>query len=98
MPDITMCYNPTCPLAADCYRHDASGTRPSQLLQSYASFPWANVYGKPACEYHWPIKPAKQGKAPICRNCGEGVARHQPNDALRCPISPFGRRVTVWKD
>jgi len=55
MPDISMCKNKQCPLSQKCYRHEDSGTKPSEYWQSYADFEYAN--GK--CEDFWPID-AKQ--------------------------------------
>jgi hypothetical protein len=38
MPDISMCAAENCPVAARCYRHAASGTKPDEFLQSYSGF------------------------------------------------------------
>ena len=35
MTDISMCLNDECPLAKNCYRHEAV---PSELWQSYSDF------------------------------------------------------------
>ena len=35
MPDLTMCINDDCPLAATCYRHEA---KPTPGRQSFAAF------------------------------------------------------------
>lgn len=54
MPDIAMCANGACPSRAECYRHPASGTRPS-LWQTFAGF--APDVGADRCDHFWPIKP-----------------------------------------
>jgi len=38
MPDISMCANETCPRRQGCYRHEDSGTKPSEHRQSYMHF------------------------------------------------------------
>jgi len=48
MPDITMCFEPICPLKEKCYRALA---KPDQYYQSYANFIYEN-----GCEYFWDIK------------------------------------------
>lgn len=35
MPDIAMCNDKNCPKAPQCYRNPLSGTRPSELRQSW---------------------------------------------------------------
>lgn len=35
MPDITMCQNDDCPMAKECYRHEAE---PTPRYQSYTHF------------------------------------------------------------
>ena len=46
MPDIAMCVNEDCPMAARCYRHEARPTR----LQTYGDFA-PNEDGE--CEWFW---------------------------------------------
>lgn len=53
MPDITMCTSCTCPLAAQCRRNEASGTRASQY-QSWAHF---GPDGDD-CNQFWPVQVA----------------------------------------
>lgn len=38
MPDISMCMSGNCPLRKQCYRNEASGTKPNPWRQSYAAF------------------------------------------------------------
>jgi len=57
MPDITLCNNQDCPLSKKCYRHEDSGTKPSEYWQSYADF----EYTEDGCEDFWPID-AKEKK------------------------------------
>lgn len=59
MPDITMCASQICDVRAKCYRNEASGTRPSEFVQSW--FYMDGVWGvgpgvDEACEYYWPRK------------------------------------------
>jgi len=53
MPDISMCYSLTCPLKHKCYRNPASGTQPSEFMQSY--FMITEEWGED-CKYYWPVK------------------------------------------
>lgn len=50
MPDISMCANKECPSRASCYRHQASGTRPSdyQSMMDFKPEP-----GEDKCESFW---------------------------------------------
>lgn len=52
MPDISMCLSPTCPLRGNCYRHEESGTKPSEFRQAYMT---PAVQGA-RCRYYWPIE------------------------------------------
>jgi len=52
MPDVTMCQNKDCPLSQKCYRHEDSGTKPSEYWQSYSVFKYVN--GK--CEHFVPVE------------------------------------------
>lgn len=38
MPDISMCNADHCPRKTECYRHEASGTKPNDGRQSYMMF------------------------------------------------------------
>lgn len=49
MADLTMCTNDECPLASNCYRHEAT---PSEYRQSYFR---ASPDGD-TCKYYWPMK------------------------------------------
>lgn len=51
MPDISMCADDKCPSRAECRRHEASGTRPSEFRQSYAFFKRSPKDRR--CEYYW---------------------------------------------
>ncbi len=44
MPDISMCFNYTCPLRNECYRYRVV---PNPLRQSYSPF----QFGETGCEY-----------------------------------------------
>jgi hypothetical protein len=50
VPDITLCFEPICPLKDRCYRALA---KPNQY-QSYSNFIYEN-----GCEYFWDIKEEK---------------------------------------
>jgi hypothetical protein len=51
MPDISMCESDTCPKSKTCYRHEDSGTKPSEFRQSYF------IGNDPDnCKYYWPVK------------------------------------------
>jgi len=49
MPDISMCLSENCPKSSQCYRHEASGTKPS-MMQGYTSFK-PDAVGN--CAYYW---------------------------------------------
>lgn len=49
MPDISMCNDKDCPMAAKCYRNPASGTKPSEFRQSWMASPRIGE----ECEYLW---------------------------------------------
>ncbi len=51
MPDISMCLNATCPLRVRCYRHQDSGTRPSEHRQAYSPDFKPDENGN--CRYFW---------------------------------------------
>jgi hypothetical protein len=52
MPDIAMCNGDECPARAKCYRHKASGTKPSEYRQAYADFQRPHEYER--CHEFWP--------------------------------------------
>lgn len=52
MPDITMCTATTCPSRHICYRHAASGTKPTPYRQSMASFKYDAATGR--CDVYSP--------------------------------------------
>ncbi len=52
MPDITMCANSKCDKKTKCYRHEASGTEPSEW-QSYTIF---NLWVDGECEHFLPVR------------------------------------------
>lgn len=55
MPDISMCPSTRCPNSSKCYRHEDSGTVPSEHRQSW--FVEDSYYDRGApCPYYWPIK------------------------------------------
>lgn len=50
MPDISMCAA-ECPKSKQCYRHEDSGTKPSEYRQAY-------IIRHPTgddCELYWPV-------------------------------------------
>ncbi len=52
-----MCWNKDCPLASQCYRHEASGTKPNPYRQTYGDFDFAiNDEGEAECENFWDRK------------------------------------------
>jgi len=51
MPDITMCASDTCRLRTECYRNEASGTKPDPYQQSYFISTQIN---EDKCEYFSP--------------------------------------------
>lgn len=56
MPDISMCWNETCPIAATCYRSPASGTKPAEYRQAWISFePTIAEDGTATCPYFMPV-------------------------------------------
>ena len=60
MPDISMCRHPDCPARHTCYRHSASGTRPSEFRQSYGDFR-PDLRGR--CGYYFPVRSEEQGES-----------------------------------
>jgi hypothetical protein len=58
MPDISMCADDECPSRAKCYRHKASGTKPSSFWQAYSTF-WREPDAK-QCSAFWPVYPTKR--------------------------------------
>jgi hypothetical protein len=50
MADITMCKGHGCPLAKQCYRHNAT---PSGFTQSWAMFDEAPKDERGECSYFW---------------------------------------------
>lgn len=50
MPDISMCATAGCPLAARCYRHPASGTKPSERQL------WVQPKGGRSCPMFCPVR------------------------------------------
>lgn len=53
MPDISMCNSTLCPKRQECYRHEDSGTKPSQW-QAYFMVPPLDQHGR--CEYFIKVK------------------------------------------
>lgn len=51
MPDITMCGSETCPLKTECYRNPASGTKPSEFMQSW--FLGRSKKEGEDCDHYW---------------------------------------------
>ncbi len=60
MPDITMCANPTCPVRQTCKRHEASGTIPKPIAQSWFI---EQSYGSKGCDYYWQAAPEEASAA-----------------------------------
>ena len=67
MPDIMMCDAEECPKARQCCRHQASGTKPSQPMQSW----WLRDADSPLgddCDNFWrvdaSVKAAHHGSMP----------------------------------
>lgn len=62
MPDITMCSNHTCPLAKQCYRHEAKVTWPERqswffdLPEPRPSKASSNAIRQWECEYLIPME------------------------------------------
>ncbi len=56
MPDIAMCANPTCPVRETCARHEASGTQPKPLAQSWFI---EQRYGSQGCDFYRNAAPAE---------------------------------------
>jgi len=54
MPDISMCNQP-CPRRFECYRSEASGTKPNYHQQSYMLFPMPAKETPEDCHGWWPI-------------------------------------------
>lgn len=57
MPDIAMCAVGTCPKSAMCYRHEDSGTKPSERQA------WGSGIPGDDCPIYWPIKDAAHDRA-----------------------------------
>ncbi|MGC5781631.1 hypothetical protein [Methylobacterium sp. NFXW15] len=57
MPAISMCPSENCPARRDCYRNEASGTRPNPWRQDWADWTWSQPGGGPhdpvACDGLW---------------------------------------------
>lgn len=51
MPDITMCASDTCHRRTECYRNEASGTKPTSWQQAYFI---SSEIEKDNCEYFSP--------------------------------------------
>lgn len=51
MPDITMCASETCKVRETCYRNPASGTKPSEFVQSWF---WVEPGDDDQCGHFWP--------------------------------------------
>ena len=56
MPDISMCATANCPIKHECYRSEASGTKPSEWRQSWSAFSWRQIEddGEVLCDNFWP--------------------------------------------
>lgn len=54
MPDISMCPSQDCPARTDCYRNEASGTRPSEWRQSWIGWTWRQCDGVVICDGYEP--------------------------------------------
>ena len=67
MPDISMCSHPSCPSRESCYRHEASGTKPSEFRQAYMAFT-PNETG--SCLSYDPVKNAKKIEADLAASQG----------------------------
>lgn len=50
-PDISMCLDADCPARHQCFRHEASGTKPNPYRQTVADFHHDET-GK--CDSFWP--------------------------------------------
>jgi hypothetical protein len=64
MPDISMCPSQYCPVRGDCYRNEASGTRPTEYRQSWTTFTWRQPggFGAPVeCSGYWPTETSDVG-------------------------------------
>ena len=59
MPDISMCRHPDCPARHTCYRHSASGTRPSEFRQSWMAFQPGPLG---MCDHYIPVRSEEQGE------------------------------------
>lgn len=67
MPDITMCQS-VCSRSKECYRHQDSGTKPTEHRQSW----FTPEYTGEDCEVFWPANwPASRGTT-----TGQLVAMH----------------------
>jgi hypothetical protein len=56
VPDISLCMDNECPARSRCYRHTASGTKPSEFWQAYSAFKHDPDKGR--CAEFWPINAA----------------------------------------
>ena len=45
MPKISMCASADCPARRDCYRNEASGTRPNPWRQEWSDWTWRQPGG-----------------------------------------------------
>ena len=54
MPDITMCAAEGCLLSRHCYRHQDSGTVPSDFRQAYSAFRAHTEFHH--CASYWPVR------------------------------------------
>jgi hypothetical protein len=59
MPDIAMCQDDECPKAAECFRHQFSGTKPSSYQSFFMESPRETDTNE--CEYFWK-RIGKEGK------------------------------------
>ena len=57
MPEISMCPSEDCPARRECYRNEASGTRPNPWRQQWADWTWRHPGGvspeSVACDGLW---------------------------------------------
>ncbi len=57
MPAISMCPSEDCPARRDCYRNEASGTRPNPWRQTWSDWTWRQPTAAESlvdCEGYWP--------------------------------------------
>jgi hypothetical protein len=62
MPDISMCADDECPSRAECYRHKASGTVPSEYQQAFTDF--QRQPKDQRCAQFWPNATGRALKEP----------------------------------